>query len=82
MSEEAGDILGLIRLSPLHFVPENYAACNGAVLSILRNQALFSVLGTRFGGDGRTTFALPKIPSPAANCVYIICTSGAYPTKP
>ena len=82
MSDEARDILGLIRLSPLYFVPENYAACNGALLPIMNNQALYSVLGNKFGGDGRTTFALPKIKPPVANCAYIICTVGAYPTTP
>lgn len=82
MSEEARDVLGLVRLSPLGYVPENYAACNGALLSIMSNQILYSVLGTRFGGDGRTTFALPKLKPPVANCGYIICTAGAYPTKP
>lgn len=76
------DTLGFIRLSSLNFVPQNYAACNGALLSISQNAALYSLLGTRFGGDGKTTFALPKLSSPFPNCMYIICTIGCYPIRP
>lgn len=76
------DTLGFIRLSTISFVPQNYAACNGALLPIMQNQALYSLLGVNFGGDGKTTFALPKITSPVKNCVYVICTSGLYPMRP
>jgi microcystin-dependent protein len=44
-----------------NFPPKNYALCNGQVLPINQNQALFSLLGTTYGGDGRTTFALPDL---------------------
>jgi len=43
------------------FAPRNWALCNGQVLQISQNQALFSLLGTTYGGDGRTTFALPNL---------------------
>lgn len=43
------------------FAPRNWAFCNGAVLPISQNQALFSLVGTTYGGDGRTTFALPNL---------------------
>ncbi len=42
-----------------NFAPRNWAFCNGQILSIAQNTALFSILGTMYGGDGRTTFALP-----------------------
>lgn len=42
-----------------NFAPRNWAFCNGQLLAIVQNTALFSILGTTFGGDGRTTFALP-----------------------
>lgn len=42
-----------------NFAPKNWAFCNGQLLSIASNTALFSILGTMYGGDGRTTFALP-----------------------
>jgi microcystin-dependent protein len=53
--------LGEIKLLPFDFVPRSYAACDGALMSIAQNTALFSLLGTTYGGDGRTTFALPDL---------------------
>jgi microcystin-dependent protein len=46
---------------PFGFAPRGWAMCNGQLLPINQNQALFSLLGTNFGGDGRTTFALPNL---------------------
>jgi microcystin-dependent protein len=45
------------------FAPQGWALCNGQLLPIAQNQALFSLLGTTYGGDGRTTFALPDLRS-------------------
>ena len=42
-------------------IPKGWLPCNGQLLPITQNQALFSLLGTTFGGDGRTTFALPNL---------------------
>lgn len=44
-----------------NFAPRNWAFCNGQLLSIAQNTALFSILGTTYGGDGRTTFGLPDL---------------------
>lgn len=44
-----------------NFAPLNWAFCNGAILSIANNQALFSLIGTTYGGDGMNTFALPDL---------------------
>jgi len=44
-----------------NFAPKNYALCNGQLLAINQNQALFALLGTTYGGDGVTTFALPNL---------------------
>ena len=44
-----------------NFAPRGWAFCDGQLLSISQNQALFSILGTTYGGDGRTTFALPDL---------------------
>ena len=44
-----------------NYAPRNWALCNGQILAISTNQALFSLLGTTYGGDGRTTFALPDL---------------------
>lgn len=53
--------LGQLLFSGFSFVPRYYAACNGAYLSIAQNQALYALLGTMYGGDGRTTFRLPDL---------------------
>jgi|TARA_R110002051_G_scaffold1246_1_gene6851 microcystin-dependent protein len=44
-----------------NFAPRGWALCDGQLLAISQNQALFSILGTTYGGDGRTTFALPDL---------------------
>ena len=53
--------VGEIGLYPFNLVPRGWAACNGQLLAIAQNQALFSLLGTVYGGDGRTTFGLPDL---------------------
>jgi microcystin-dependent protein len=53
--------LGSLSLVPYNFAPKGSAFCNGQLLSIAQNQALFSLLGTQYGGDGRVTFALPDL---------------------
>lgn len=50
-----------IRMFAGNFAPTGWALCNGQLLPISQNTALFSLLGTSFGGDGRTTFALPNL---------------------
>ncbi len=50
-----------IFLVSFNFAPRGYALCNGQLLSINQNQALFSLLGTTYGGNGQTTFALPDL---------------------
>jgi microcystin-dependent protein len=53
--------LGEIRIFPYNFAPRGWAFCNGQILSISQNTALFSLLGTTYGGNGQTTFALPDL---------------------
>lgn len=55
----AEPFLGEIRLMSFNFAPKGWAMCNGQQLPINQNQALFALLGTSFGGNGQTTFALP-----------------------
>jgi microcystin-dependent protein len=55
------ELIGTIKLFAGNFAPRGYMLCNGAILNISQNQALFSILGTTYGGDGRTTFALPNL---------------------
>ena len=64
----AGSVAGAVRAA-------------GQLLPINQNQALFSLLGTKFGGDGKTTFALPDLSDVAPNgLTYVICTSGIFPS--
>ncbi len=53
--------IGEIKLVPYGFAPRGWAACNGQLLPINQNQALFSILGTTYGGNGSTNFALPNL---------------------
>ena len=63
-------LIGQILLVPYNFCPKGWAYCDGHLLAINQHQALFSLLGANFGGDGRSNFALPdlrdKVPVGAA----------------
>jgi microcystin-dependent protein len=58
--------LGEIRLFGGNFAPDNWAFCDGTLVPIAQNTALFSILGTTYGGNGSTTFALPDLRGRAA----------------
>jgi microcystin-dependent protein len=58
--------LGEIRMFGFNFAPQGWAMCNGQLLPISQNQALFALLGTQYGGDGVQTFALPDLRSRVA----------------
>src|SRR5437588_12885917 len=53
--------LSEIKIMSFNFAPKGWAQCNGQTLPINQNQALFSLLGTIYGGNGQTTFALPNL---------------------
>jgi microcystin-dependent protein len=57
----AEPFLSEIRIMSFNFAPKGWALCNGQLMPINQNQALFSLLGTTFGGDGRVNFALPDV---------------------
>jgi microcystin-dependent protein len=69
------------------FVPKGWMSCDGRLLQIAQYTALFSLLGTQYGGDGRTTFALPHLQEmtgavPAMHGVQvIICVEGMFPER-
>src|ERR1700749_2013331 len=50
-----------IRIFPFNFAPRGWAWCNGQLLPLSQNTALFSLLGTTYGGDGKSNFALPNL---------------------
>jgi len=63
----AEPFLSEIRIFSFSFAPKGWALCNGQFLPINQNQALFSLLGTTYGGNGQTTFALPNLQGRAPN---------------
>ena len=67
--------LSEIRLFPWNWAPKGWALCQGQLMSIAQNAALFSLLGTTYGGNGVSTFALPDLRSRAAIHLY----GGTYP---
>jgi len=77
--------IGEIRLFAGNFEPRNWAFCDGQLMPINDNQSLYSILGTAYGGDGRTTFALPKVDNlpcqSKTGLRYIICIYGIYPSR-
>jgi microcystin-dependent protein len=82
----AGDnpYIGEITLFGGNFAPRGYAFCEGQLLPISQNTALFSLLGTTYGGDGRVTFALPnlkKAEKSLGGVRYIIALQGIYPSR-
>ena len=56
--------VGEIRMFAGNFAPRGWAFCDGQLLAVSQNDALFSLLGTIYGGDGRTTFGLPDLRGP------------------
>jgi len=77
-----GYFLGEIHIFGFNYPPANFAPCNGALMPIMRNQALFSLLGTTYGGNGVSTFALPTLaPVKPGGPFYFICINGTYPTR-
>lgn len=77
--------IGEIRLFGGNFAPKGWHMCDGTRIDVKQNMALFSVIGTNFGGDGRTYFLLPKIEAirtgTGGRMNYIICIDGPFPQR-
>lgn len=75
--------IGQIQLFPYNFAPRGWAFCEGQELQIEQNTALFSLIGITYGGDGRTTFALPdlKTNNLDGNLHYCIALQGVFPSR-
>jgi len=69
-------LIGQVQLFAFEFAPTGWMVCDGALLSVTNYQVLFATIGTTYGGDGRTTFALPNIPPviPKGPAYYIAFT--------
>ena len=78
--------LGEVETFAFNFCPTGWAAMNGQIMSINQNIALFSLLGTTYGGDGHTTFALPTSKpvftlTPGTQFVQCIALQGIFPSR-
>ncbi|MBF9141098.1 phage tail protein [Hymenobacter properus] len=71
--------IGEIRVFAGNFAPENWAFCDGSLVSISENPALFQLVGTTYGGDGQTTFALPNLQSRVVVGQGVAATGTNYP---
>lgn len=75
--------IGEICQYPYNFAPKNWAVCHGQIMSIMQNQALFALIGTTYGGDGRVTFALPDLrPKDTNGNVIVVQVGEIYEGKP
>ena len=76
-------ILGEIQLYSFSFDMEHWMRCEGQIIPIDENPALYSLLGTIYGGNGTTTFALPNLKGaePVPGMSYYISTQGNYPQR-
>ncbi|MEY3930379.1 MAG: hypothetical protein RLZZ516_2089 [Cyanobacteriota bacterium] len=80
------EYIGTVALFSFGFAPEGWLDCDGRQLEISNHEALFSLIGTSYGGDGTRTFALPDlrgkalISSPLMR--WCICVNGLYPPRP
>lgn len=79
----AGSYVGDVRAMSFDGTPAGWAPCKGQLLPIAQNQLLFSLLGTAYGGDGETNFALPSltgVPTQSGAFLnYCICVQGTGP---
>ena len=73
--------IGQIELFPYKRLPENWVTCEGQTIPITSNNALYSLIGTTFGGDAQTSFKLPDLKGkePAPGMQYCIALQGIYP---
>lgn len=72
---------GEVMLFAGDFAPRNWAECNGQLLPISQNYAMFSIVGIKYGGDGVTTYGLPSLTSPDGKTKYIISLEGIDPSR-
>lgn len=75
--------IGAVCTTAAPYCPEQYLPADGQLLQIRQHEVLFSVIGTRYGGDGRTTFALPDLrnKSGQASLTACIAEKGLYPQR-
>ncbi|MFV5689162.1 phage tail protein [Flavobacterium sp. ZT3R25] len=79
------DFIGTIKMFAGTFAPKDWAFCDGKLMSIQENTAMYSILGNQYGGDGITTFAVPNLEkeksSQGEGINHIICMYGIFPSR-
>jgi microcystin-dependent protein len=82
-SQPGDQLLGSLLLVPYDYTPAEFAECDGKLMSIDKNLALFSLLYTKFGGNGKTDFALPdaRRREPIKGLTYVIAIEGIFPSR-
>ncbi len=75
-------VLGDIAAFAGHFEPRGWKYCDGRTIPIKGNEQLFQAIGTKYGGDGKTTLGLPKMKDPAEGVRYVVVTQGRLPPPP
>jgi len=80
--------IGMVMLVAFPFAPRGWMLCNGQVLAIQQNTALFALIGNQYGGNGTSTFALPNLmethpmkDASGASLLWIICVEGIFPAR-
>lgn len=80
-SADIASYIGEIALVGFNFTPNGWVPADGRSLQMDENEALFGLIGTTYGGDGATTFNVPKLDPPAPGMMYVIALYGAFPTQ-
>ncbi len=80
---DSAQMVGSLLLTPYDYAPKYFAKCDGQLLSIDSHLVLFSLLGNKFGGDGKKNFALPNLTGqePIKGLTWVIATQGFYPVR-
>lgn len=75
--------VGSIYLYPYNFIPKGWAECRGQILQIEQFEALYALIGIKYGGDGRSTFAVPNLQGaePLPDMKYCIALEGIFPNR-
>jgi len=76
-------LIGTIKLFPYNFIPMGWLTCEGQLLTIAQYQVLYALIGTTYGGNGSTNFALPNLngAEPLPQMRYYIAFEGLFPSR-
>ena len=75
--------IGTMLLVGFNYAPQGWSICDGSMMAIRDNTPLFALIGTTYGGDGKTTFGLPDLRKQVPGGIghYLICVNGIFPSR-